>query len=280
MPEKNLEKQRRASADPDRPGERCNAPAGSWLPVVDHGRCEAKRDCTEVCPHDVFEVRRIDPEDFARLGLLAKIRVTAHRRQTAYAVDADRCRACGMCVVACPEGAIQLAAALTGRPDGQPEGREGRADPAASLMGKVLLTSSEPDAAQPLTDQTSSAREAEDLLKVPRDRGRCQRSVEDQSVSAGGRRRPLGHPAAFISSRPIRYWPQREPPVPPRRRRDRATSSTPTLNSGTLRRRAAGSVGDCSTVSFALLPSTRASASASAARSSGRRTVMFFVMVS
>ncbi len=108
MSEKNLEKQRRASAHPDRPGERCAAPAGSWLPIVDHGRCEAKHDCVEVCPHDVFAVRRIDREDYARLGLLEKVRVTAHRRQTAYAVRADECRACGMCVVACPEGAIEL----------------------------------------------------------------------------------------------------------------------------------------------------------------------------
>ena len=28
--------------------------------------------------------------------------------QTAYAPNADNCRACGMCVVACPEHAIQL----------------------------------------------------------------------------------------------------------------------------------------------------------------------------
>ena len=29
-------------------------------------------------------------------------------RQTAYAVGADACRACGLCVVACPEDAIAL----------------------------------------------------------------------------------------------------------------------------------------------------------------------------
>jgi NAD-dependent dihydropyrimidine dehydrogenase PreA subunit len=55
-------------------------------PVIDHGRCEAKRDCVRVCPYDVFEVRRMDPEDFTALGMLGKLRSTAHRRMTAYTV--------------------------------------------------------------------------------------------------------------------------------------------------------------------------------------------------
>jgi len=103
-----LEKKRRAAQHPDRPGLRCNAPAGTWTPVVDHARCEAKRECVEVCPNDVFEVRRIDAEDYAALGLLVKLRVSAHRRQSAYTPRADDCRACGLCVVACPEDAIRL----------------------------------------------------------------------------------------------------------------------------------------------------------------------------
>jgi 4Fe-4S ferredoxin len=77
-------------------------------PVVDHGRCEAKRDCVLVCPYDVFEVRRMDPGDFTALGTLGKLRSTAHRRMTAYAVNADQCHECGLCVTACPEEAISL----------------------------------------------------------------------------------------------------------------------------------------------------------------------------
>jgi 4Fe-4S ferredoxin len=77
-------------------------------PVVDHGRCEAKRDCVRVCPYDVFEVRRMDPDDFTTLGLLGKLRTTAHRRMTAYPVNADQCHECGLCVAACPEDAITL----------------------------------------------------------------------------------------------------------------------------------------------------------------------------
>jgi len=80
----------------------------STLPVVDHGCCEAKRDCVRVCPNDVFEVRRMDPDDFARLGVLGKLKSVGHRRMTAYVARPDQCNSCGLCVPACPEAAIKL----------------------------------------------------------------------------------------------------------------------------------------------------------------------------
>lgn len=101
-------KARRAAAHPDRPGEDCRAEAGSYVPVIDRARCEGKRDCVEVCPYDVFEVRRIDDADFEALGFFAKMKSRAHKRQTAYTPGADLCQACGLCVVACPEKAITL----------------------------------------------------------------------------------------------------------------------------------------------------------------------------
>ena len=76
--------------------------------MVDRRRCEGKRDCVEVCPYQVFEVRRMDDGDFRALPLLARLKSLAHRRQTAYTPRADACQACGLCVVACPEGAIEL----------------------------------------------------------------------------------------------------------------------------------------------------------------------------
>jgi len=102
------ERARKAARDPRRPGEKCNAEPARYKPVVNHSRCEGKSDCVAVCPFDVFEVRRIDDADWKPLSPLAKLKVLAHRKQTAYAVRADACKACGLCVVACPEKAIEL----------------------------------------------------------------------------------------------------------------------------------------------------------------------------
>jgi NAD-dependent dihydropyrimidine dehydrogenase PreA subunit len=104
----NRAKARRAAAHPDRPGEDCGAAPGAYAITVDHRRCEGKGDCVEVCPHGVFEVRRIDDADYAALSLLGKLRSLAHGRRTAYAPRVDACRACGLCVVACPESALAL----------------------------------------------------------------------------------------------------------------------------------------------------------------------------
>jgi NAD-dependent dihydropyrimidine dehydrogenase PreA subunit len=87
----------------------CRAAAGEFTPVVNRSRCEGKNECVEVCPFDVFEVRRIDDADFAQLGMLGKLKSMAHGRKTAYTPRASACQACGKCVTACPEKAIKLA---------------------------------------------------------------------------------------------------------------------------------------------------------------------------
>ena len=86
----------------------CKQEPGVFRPVVHRSKCEGKRDCIEVCPYDVFEVRRMDDADFAQLSFFAKLKSRAHKRQTAYTPRADRCQACGKCVAACPEKAIKL----------------------------------------------------------------------------------------------------------------------------------------------------------------------------
>jgi len=108
---RNPEKAKRAASHPKRRGEECKAPPASWTPVIDRNKCEGKKDCVEVCPYDVFEVRRIDDADFAKLSFFGKLKSRAHGRQSAYTPNAAACQACGQCVAACPEHAIKLARA-------------------------------------------------------------------------------------------------------------------------------------------------------------------------
>jgi NAD-dependent dihydropyrimidine dehydrogenase PreA subunit len=86
---------------------RCGEP-GKVVPQVDRNRCEGKDDCVRVCPYSVFELRRIDSADFSGLTFRGKVRSLLHGGVTAYTPAADACRACGLCVRACPENAIRL----------------------------------------------------------------------------------------------------------------------------------------------------------------------------
>lgn len=86
----------------------CRAEPGTFTPQVDRSRCEGKSECVEVCPYNVFDVRRMDDADFAQLGVFGKVRSLAHGRKTAYTPRASACQACGKCVEACPEQAVRL----------------------------------------------------------------------------------------------------------------------------------------------------------------------------
>ena len=89
--------------------EDCKQPAGVVAPVIDSHRCEGKDDCVRVCPYDVFEVRKLHDEERAALPFFVRIKVALHGGRQAFAVHADQCHACGLCVAACPEKAIRLA---------------------------------------------------------------------------------------------------------------------------------------------------------------------------
>ena len=81
------------------------------MPLVDLQRCEGKGDCVRVCPENVFEIRRIENADYQGLGLFHKFKQRVHGFQVSYTPNVDSCRACGLCVAACPERAITLSRA-------------------------------------------------------------------------------------------------------------------------------------------------------------------------
>lgn len=110
----------RRSFAPEREAEPDTAPQPStheradFMPTfnyrieIDRRRCEGKAKCAEVCPNDVFEVRRIDDSDFRELPMLARLKSLVHLRQTAYASNRVACAGCFRCVSACPEHAITV----------------------------------------------------------------------------------------------------------------------------------------------------------------------------
>jgi NAD-dependent dihydropyrimidine dehydrogenase PreA subunit len=91
----------------------CRQEPGVFAPVINRARCEGKEDCVRVCPYNVFEMRKLGAEDRRAMSLLARLKATLRGNWQAFAVRAQDCRACGLCVAACPEDAITLARAGT-----------------------------------------------------------------------------------------------------------------------------------------------------------------------
>jgi 4Fe-4S ferredoxin len=88
----------------------CKGPA-LLRPVIDRRRCEGKEECVRVCPYGVFEMGKLDDTQKAALPLFPfRLKAWAHGWRQAFATKADHCQGCGLCVTACPEGAITLEA--------------------------------------------------------------------------------------------------------------------------------------------------------------------------
>ncbi|MDZ4844166.1 MAG: ferredoxin family protein [Chitinophagales bacterium] len=89
----------------------CKHEAGKLIPIINLNKCEGKKDCVDVCPYNVFEMHAIDDATYAALSFKGKVKTFFKGKQKAFAVNASECHACGLCVTACPEKAIQLAKA-------------------------------------------------------------------------------------------------------------------------------------------------------------------------
>ena len=98
-------------SEPTTSKDKCDDTAGRLMPVIDRNRCEAKTDCVSVCPYEVFEIRLLTADERGSLSWIGWAKAWAHGNKQAFAVRAQDCHACGLCVTACPEKAIKLARA-------------------------------------------------------------------------------------------------------------------------------------------------------------------------
>lgn len=88
--------------------DNCKPEAGQLVPTIDRSKCEAKQDCVAVCPYNVFEIRELTKNEKQQLSLPSRLKLFVHGGQQAFAVRAEECHSCGLCVQACPEKAIKL----------------------------------------------------------------------------------------------------------------------------------------------------------------------------
>jgi NAD-dependent dihydropyrimidine dehydrogenase PreA subunit len=86
----------------------CKHEAGVFRPLINRNRCEGKADCVSICPYQVFGMGTLAPQERKGLTLVGKLKGYAHQWQQAFALNAEACHACGLCVAACPEKAITL----------------------------------------------------------------------------------------------------------------------------------------------------------------------------
>ena len=89
-------------------GTDCKQPPKVVAPVIDALKCEGAGDCADVCPYDVFEIRKLTKAELKTLPLGPWIKVLVHGGKQGFVTAPDVCHACGLCVTACPEKAIRL----------------------------------------------------------------------------------------------------------------------------------------------------------------------------
>jgi 4Fe-4S ferredoxin len=84
---------------------------GGCIPIITRNRCEGKGDGVAVCPDAVFSLGTLPKDQRTGVRFIGKLKGSGHTWQQALLVKPEACRACGLCVKACPEKAITLARA-------------------------------------------------------------------------------------------------------------------------------------------------------------------------
>src|SRR5690348_2726385 len=64
----------------------CKQAAGVFAPIIDRNRCEGKEDCVQVCPYDVFEMRKLSAENKRALPFVSRVKALVHRNWQSFAV--------------------------------------------------------------------------------------------------------------------------------------------------------------------------------------------------
>jgi 4Fe-4S ferredoxin len=100
------------------PAKVCKQEPGTFIPVIDINRCTGRDDCVEVCPYEVFTMGILPQEQRKDMPPMVKLKNIRWGWRQAFVTNGDACRACGLCVSACPEDAIVLKRA---KPKAQPE---------------------------------------------------------------------------------------------------------------------------------------------------------------
>jgi NAD-dependent dihydropyrimidine dehydrogenase PreA subunit len=77
-------------------------------PIIDAHKCEGAGDCADVCPCDVFEVRKLTKAELKAPPFVPWLMVLIHGGNQGFVTAPDVCQACGLSVAACPEKAIRL----------------------------------------------------------------------------------------------------------------------------------------------------------------------------